>query len=108
MSLYQSLLLASALIWTAIWVSERDSRTFLLALTGLVRDQIIAAGRLPADELNRFSAELRQHLERPDTITSLPNSGHTWASSRKRPPAPHDISLRLTPEYHWFYRFMVD
>ena len=52
--------------------------TFLLALTGLVRDQIVAAGRLSALEFDRLSAELREHLQQPGTLTSQPNMWQAW------------------------------
>ena len=52
--------------------------TFLLALTGLVRDQIIAAGRLSAGEFDRLSAELREHLQQQGTLTSQPNMWQAW------------------------------
>jgi ubiquinone/menaquinone biosynthesis C-methylase UbiE len=54
--------------------------TFLLALTGLVRDQIIAAGRIPASEFDRLSAELHEHLQQPDTVTSQPNMWQAWGT----------------------------
>ncbi len=51
---------------------------FLLALTGLVRDQIVTAGHMSASELDRLSTELRDHLERPCTITNQPNMWQAW------------------------------
>jgi len=54
--------------------------TFLLALTGLVRDQIIAAGRIPAAEFDRLSAQLREHLQQPGTVTSQPNMWQAWGT----------------------------
>ena len=52
--------------------------TFLLALTGLVRDEIIAAGRLSAGEFDQLSARLREHLQQPGTLTSQPNMWQAW------------------------------
>ena len=61
--------------------------TFLLALTGLVRDQIIAAGRLSAEEFDRLSAELREHLQQPGTLTSQPNMWQAWGVKAYMHPA---------------------
>jgi ubiquinone/menaquinone biosynthesis C-methylase UbiE len=54
--------------------------TFLLALTGLVRDQIVAAGRISAAEFDRLSAELREHLQQPGTLTGQPNMWQAWGT----------------------------
>jgi len=54
--------------------------TFLLALTGLVREQIIAAGRISAAEFDRLSAELREHLQQPGTLTGQPNMWQAWGT----------------------------
>jgi ubiquinone/menaquinone biosynthesis C-methylase UbiE len=51
---------------------------FLLGLTGLVRDQIVTAGQISAGEFDRLSTELRDHLERPGTITNQPNMWQAW------------------------------
>jgi ubiquinone/menaquinone biosynthesis C-methylase UbiE len=51
---------------------------FLLALTGLVRHQIVREGGLSAREFDRLSTELRDHLERPGTITNQPNMWQAW------------------------------
>lgn len=52
--------------------------TFLLTMTGLVRDQIVAAGCLSAGEFDQLSAELREHLQQPGTLTSQPNMWQAW------------------------------
>src|SRR5215472_8056341 len=44
-------------------------QTFLLTLTGLMRDQIITGGRLTAAEFDAQAASLRTHLEQPGTLT---------------------------------------
>jgi SAM-dependent methyltransferase len=52
--------------------------TFLLALTGLVRKQIISNGRVSIDEFDRLSTDLGQHLVKPHTITNQPNMWQAW------------------------------
>jgi SAM-dependent methyltransferase len=54
--------------------------TFLLTLTGLVRDQIIAAGRIGAAEFDQLSADLREHLQQPGTLTCQPNMWQAWGT----------------------------
>jgi hypothetical protein len=44
-------------------------QTFLLTIAGLVREVIVAAGELTADELDSYPATLRAHLEMPGTLT---------------------------------------
>jgi len=48
-------------------------QTFLLTLTALVRDQIVAGGRLTAAEFDAQAASLREHLEQPGTLTCQPH-----------------------------------
>jgi hypothetical protein len=47
-------------------------QSFLLALCGLVRDQIVATQDLGADEFDELSKALTEHLAKPDTITCQP------------------------------------
>src|SRR5579863_10102023 len=54
--------------------------TFLLTLTSLVRDGILAGGRLKEEELDRLSVELRQHLEKPHTLTCQPTMWQAWGA----------------------------
>jgi ubiquinone/menaquinone biosynthesis C-methylase UbiE len=54
--------------------------TFLLTLTGLLREQIIAAGRISAGEFDQVSAELREHLGQPGTLTSQPSMWQAWGT----------------------------
>lgn len=53
-------------------------QTFLLAMTGLVREQIIAGGRLTAAEFDAAAASLRAHLAQPDTLTCQPTMWQAW------------------------------
>jgi hypothetical protein len=54
-------------------------QTFLLTVSGLVRDVIIGSGELAADELDSYAAALRSHLQTPDTITCQPIMWQAWA-----------------------------
>ncbi|HLX47500.1 MAG TPA: hypothetical protein VKS82_04120 [Streptosporangiaceae bacterium] len=40
----------------------------------------IAAGRIPAAEFDRLSAQLREHLQQPGTVTSQPNMWQAWGT----------------------------
>jgi ubiquinone/menaquinone biosynthesis C-methylase UbiE len=51
---------------------------FLLTIAALVRDAIVQAGVLTADEVDSYSAALRTHLEAPDTITCQPIMWQAW------------------------------
>ena len=53
-------------------------QSFVIALTGLVRDVIVAGGNLTADELDSYSAALRAHLDLPGTITLQPVMWQAW------------------------------
>jgi hypothetical protein len=53
-------------------------QTFLLTVSGLVRDVIVGSGELTADELDSYAAALRAHLEAPDTITCQPIMWQAW------------------------------
>ena len=52
--------------------------TFLLTLCGLLRDGLLAAGRLTAAELDRHVADLRDHLDAPHTLTCQPLMWQAW------------------------------
>jgi ubiquinone/menaquinone biosynthesis C-methylase UbiE len=53
-------------------------QTFLLTLTGLVRDQIITGGRLTAADFDAQAGSLREHLEQPGTLTCQPTMWQAW------------------------------
>lgn len=55
-------------------------QTFLLTMTSLVREQILAAGRLRAADFDPMSASLREHLSLPGTLTSQPNMWQAWGT----------------------------
>jgi SAM-dependent methyltransferase len=53
-------------------------QTFLLTLTSLVREVILAGGRLTGAEFDRLAAELREHLNKPGTLTCQPTMWQAW------------------------------
>lgn len=53
-------------------------QTFLLTLTGLVRDQVLAGQRLGSAEFDAHTARLRAHLRQPDTLTCQPTMWQAW------------------------------
>jgi len=53
-------------------------QTFLLTIASLVREEIVQAGNLTADEFDSYAAALRAHLEAPDTITCQPLMWQAW------------------------------
>jgi SAM-dependent methyltransferase len=53
-------------------------QTFLLTIAGLVRDVIVQAGELTADEFESHTAALRMHLDAPGTITCQPIMWQAW------------------------------
>ena len=53
-------------------------QTFLLTVAGLVRQVIVKAGELTADEFESYTAALRAHLEAPGTITCQPIMWQAW------------------------------
>ncbi|MBV9335722.1 MAG: methyltransferase domain-containing protein, partial [Solirubrobacterales bacterium] len=57
-------------------------QTFLLAIAGLVREVIVEAGDLTADEFDSYAAALRAHLEAPHTITCQPIMWQAWGRAR--------------------------
>jgi ubiquinone/menaquinone biosynthesis C-methylase UbiE len=52
--------------------------TFLLTLTVLMREEILAGGRLTPGQLDSCTAELREHLSQPGTLTCLPTIWQAW------------------------------
>jgi ubiquinone/menaquinone biosynthesis C-methylase UbiE len=54
--------------------------TFLLTLAILMRQQILAGGRLASGQLDASIAELREHLSQPGTLTCLPTIWQAWGS----------------------------
>jgi len=55
-------------------------QTFLLTLTSLVRDQILAQGQLSADVFGKTTDDLRAHLADRDTITCQPMMWQAWGT----------------------------
>jgi SAM-dependent methyltransferase len=53
-------------------------QTFLLALCGLLREQLLAGGELTAEQLDADVAALRGHLAHPDTVTCMPVLWQAW------------------------------
>jgi SAM-dependent methyltransferase len=54
-------------------------QTFVLTVSGLARDVIVDFGELTADELDSYTAALREHLDAPHTITCQPIMWQAWA-----------------------------
>jgi ubiquinone/menaquinone biosynthesis C-methylase UbiE len=52
--------------------------TFLLALTGIVREQILANGTLGIEELGHLQEQLRSHLEQDGSLTCQPTMWQAW------------------------------
>jgi ubiquinone/menaquinone biosynthesis C-methylase UbiE len=52
--------------------------TFLPTLTILMREEILAGGRLTPGQLDSCTAELRRHLSQPGTLTCLPTIWQAW------------------------------
>jgi hypothetical protein len=50
----------------------------LLTIAGLVREVIIQAGELTADQFDSYAPALRAHLEAPGTITCQPIMWQAW------------------------------
>lgn len=55
-------------------------QTFLLTLTSLLRDQIIAGQRVSAAEFDAHTASLRAHLQQQDTLTCHPAMWQAWGT----------------------------
>jgi SAM-dependent methyltransferase len=53
-------------------------QTFLLTIAGLVREIIVQAGELTADEFESYTSALRAHLDAPGTITCQPVMWQAW------------------------------
>ena len=60
--------------------------TFLLTLCALLREPILAGGRLDPETLERHAAELRAHLDRPGTLTCQPLLWQAWGTSPQLSP----------------------
>jgi hypothetical protein len=66
---------------TARITSAQDYyQTFLLTLTSLVRDQIVAGQRVSGAELDAHIASLRAHLQQPGTLTCQPTMWQAWGN----------------------------
>jgi SAM-dependent methyltransferase len=55
-------------------------QTFLLTLTSLVRDQIIAGQRVSPAEFDAHTVSLRAHLQQPGTLTCQPTMWQAWGT----------------------------
>ena len=53
-------------------------QTFLLTLAVLMREEILAGGRLTPGQLDSCTAELCEHLSQPGTLTCLPTIWQAW------------------------------
>lgn len=53
-------------------------QTFILAIAGLVRDGILAAGEMTNDDFDTHTAALQAHLNTPGTITCQPLMWQAW------------------------------
>lgn len=53
---------------------------FLLTLCALLRDQLLAGGTLTAARLDEHIADVRRHLQAPDTLTCQPLLWQAWAT----------------------------
>jgi ubiquinone/menaquinone biosynthesis C-methylase UbiE len=53
-------------------------QTFLLTLTALMREEILAGGRVTPGQLDSAAAALREHLSQPGTLTCLPTIWQAW------------------------------
>jgi ubiquinone/menaquinone biosynthesis C-methylase UbiE len=53
-------------------------QTFLLTVSGLVREVIVDSGELTADEFDSYTAAMRAHLEARNTITCQPIMWQAW------------------------------
>jgi hypothetical protein len=49
-----------------------------MTLTVLMREEILAGGRLTPGRLDSCTAELREHLSQPGTLTCLPTIWQAW------------------------------
>jgi ubiquinone/menaquinone biosynthesis C-methylase UbiE len=59
-------------------------QTFLLTIAGLVREVIVQAGDLTADESDSYTTAIRAHLEAPDTITCQPLMWQAWGRTGEK------------------------
>lgn len=55
-------------------------QAFLLTIATLVRDQILAASQLTADEFASYMSQLREHLNTAGTLTSQPTMWQAWGT----------------------------
>jgi ubiquinone/menaquinone biosynthesis C-methylase UbiE len=53
-------------------------QTFLLTLAALMREEILAGGRVTPGQLDSAAAALREHLSQPNTLTCLPTIWQAW------------------------------
>jgi hypothetical protein len=59
-------------------------QTFLLTIATLVREVIVQAGELTADEFDSYATALRTHLDAPGTITCQPIMWQAWGRTGER------------------------
>jgi hypothetical protein len=67
-----------------IWRAGDAFQTLLLQFVAIARDRIIAAGLLSADRLDRLTAELEEHLARPETLVIHALVFHAWGRKPDR------------------------
>ena len=53
-------------------------QTFLLTLAALMREEILAGGRVTPGQIDSAAAALREHLSQPSTLTCLPTIRQAW------------------------------
>jgi hypothetical protein len=53
-------------------------QTFLLTVTDLMREEILAGGQVTPGQLDSAAAEPREHLGQPGTLTCLPAIWQAW------------------------------
>jgi hypothetical protein len=71
--------------------------TFLLTLAVLMREDILAAGRLTPGQLDSCTAELGEHLSQPGTLTCLPTIWQAWGRKPHQPGTNLGLASRRIP-----------
>ena len=70
---------------TSVTASGEYFQTLLLTLASLMREEILAAGRLTPGKLDAGPAQLREHLSEPGTLTCRPTIWQAWGSKPSGP-----------------------
>jgi SAM-dependent methyltransferase len=63
---------------TRAWQPGDPQHTVALYAAGLYRDRLLAAGSISEPDLDALLAELRAHLEQPDTLTQHATLFQAW------------------------------